>query len=186
LAEVFEVDAEDAWAHPVFDVHEIVGLQWRDFDFEKWTLLVQRGVVHCRVDDVKTEYSRDVVPIAPELAKDLLAYRDGCYPTEEGWLFANPATDRPYHQEEIQKKHIRVAAKSSRHHVPSRLEDVQAQLSLMARPDGRADRRPARADAPREYSDNDERLWQGDDGQQAAGAQYRRSNGPAGIGERRA
>ena len=92
---------------------EIVGLQWRDFDFEKSTLLVQRGVVHGRVDDVKTEYSRDVVPIAPELARELLAYRDGCYPTEEGWLFANPATDRPYHQEEIQKKHIRVAAKAA-------------------------------------------------------------------------
>jgi integrase len=92
---------------------EIVGLQWKDFDFEKSTLLVQRGVVHGRVDDVKTEYSRDVVPIAPELAKELLAYRDGCYPTEEGWLFANPATERPYHQEEIQKKHIRAGAKAA-------------------------------------------------------------------------
>jgi integrase len=92
---------------------EIVGLQWKDFDFEKSTLLVQRGVVHGRVDDVKTEYSRDVVPIAPELAKELLAYREGCYPTKEGWLFANPATEKPYHQEEIQKKHIRAAAKAA-------------------------------------------------------------------------
>jgi len=92
---------------------EIVGLQWKDFDFEKSTLLVQRGVVHGRVDDVKTEYSRDVVPIAPELAKELLAYRDGCYPTKDGWLFANPATERPYHQEEIQKKHIRAGAKAA-------------------------------------------------------------------------
>ena len=33
---------------------EIVGLQWRDFDFQKSTRLVQRGVVHGRVDDVKT------------------------------------------------------------------------------------------------------------------------------------
>jgi integrase len=81
--------------------------------FEKSTLLVQRGVVHGRVDDVKTEYSRDVVPIAPELATELLAYREGSYPTEAGWLFANPATEKPYHQEEIQKKHIRKAAKSA-------------------------------------------------------------------------
>jgi hypothetical protein len=87
---------------------EIVGLQCRDFDFEKSTLLVQRGIVHGGVDDVKTEYSRDVVPIAPEQA-----YRAGCYPTEQGWLFGNPATDRPYHQEEIQKKHIRRAAKAA-------------------------------------------------------------------------
>ena len=96
-----------------FRASEIVGLQWGDFDFEKSMLLVQRGVVHGRVDDVKTEYSRDVVPIAPELAKELLAYREHCYPTKEGWLFANPATERPYHQEEIQKKHIRKAAKEA-------------------------------------------------------------------------
>lgn len=82
---------------------EIVGLQWNDLDFENSTLLVQRGVVHGRVGDVKTEYSRDVVPIAPEVAAELLKYRESCYPTEEGWLFPNPATNRPYHQEEIQK-----------------------------------------------------------------------------------
>ena len=92
---------------------EIVGLQWADFDFDKLTLLVQRGVVHGRVGDVKTEYSRDFVPLAPELVGELLAYRQHCHQTREGWLFANPATDKPYHQEEIQKKHIRPAAKAA-------------------------------------------------------------------------
>jgi integrase len=92
---------------------EIVGLQWGDFNFEKSTLLVQRGVVHGRVGDVKTEYSRDAVPIAPELTRELLAYREHCYMTQDGWLFANPATDKPYHQEEIQKRHIRRAAKAA-------------------------------------------------------------------------
>ena len=92
---------------------EIVGLQWADFDFDKLTLLVQRGVVHGRVGDVKTEYSRDFVPLAPELVGELLAYREHCHQTREGWLFANPATDRPYHQEEIQKKHIKPAAKAA-------------------------------------------------------------------------
>ena len=51
---------------------EIVGLQWGDFDFQKSTLLVQRGVVHGRVDGVRTEYSRDSVPLAPELAAEWL------------------------------------------------------------------------------------------------------------------
>lgn len=92
---------------------EIVGLQWADFNFDKLTLLIQRGVVHGRVDDVKTEYSRDSVPLAPELVGELLAYRERCYVSREGWLFANPATDRPYHQEEIQKKHIKRAAKAA-------------------------------------------------------------------------
>jgi hypothetical protein len=59
------------------------------------------------VGDVKTEYSRDFVPLAPELVGELLAYGQHCHQTQEGWLFANPATDKPYHQEEIQKKHIK-------------------------------------------------------------------------------
>lgn len=92
---------------------EIVGLQWGDFDFQKSTLLVQRGVVHGHVDDVKTEYSRDSVPLAPELVTELLKYRESSYPSEAGWLFANPRTAKPYHQEEFQKKHIRPAAKAA-------------------------------------------------------------------------
>ena len=34
-------------------VSEIVALQWRDFDFIGLTLLIQRGIVHGRVGDVK-------------------------------------------------------------------------------------------------------------------------------------
>jgi integrase len=120
---------------------EIVGLQWDDFDFDGLTVLVQRSVVHGRVDDVKTEYSRDVVPLDPALAGVLIAYRDRCHPTSEGWLFANPATDRPYHQEEIQKKHIRKAAtaagitdvvgwKTFQHSYRSWLDDVKAPVGV--------------------------------------------------------
>jgi integrase len=44
-------------------VSEILGLQWGDFNFENRSVLVQRSVVGGRVDDVKTEYSRDDVPL---------------------------------------------------------------------------------------------------------------------------
>src|ERR1035437_1161197 len=61
--------------------------------------------------------------------------------TEEGWLFANPATDRPYHQEEIQKTHIRNAATevgikanigwhTFRHSYRSWLDQVQAPIGV--------------------------------------------------------
>ena len=40
-------------------VSEIVALQWSDFDFPGLALVIQRSVVHGRVGDVKTEYSRD-------------------------------------------------------------------------------------------------------------------------------
>lgn len=120
---------------------EIMALQWSDFDFEKSTLLVQRGIVHGRVGDVKTEYSRDAVPIAPELARELLAYQERCYPTRDGWLFANPATNKPYHQEEIQKNHIKKAAKAAgisatvgwktfRHSFRSWLDQTEAPIGI--------------------------------------------------------
>jgi integrase len=97
---------------------EIVGLKWADFDFGKSTLLVQRGVVHGHVDDVKTEYSRDSVPLSPELVAELVKYRETAYPTADGWLFANPRTGRPYHQEEIQKTHIGPAATAAKIKAP--------------------------------------------------------------------
>jgi integrase len=90
-------------------VSEIVGLQWGDFDFPGLTLLIQRSVVHGRVGDVKTEYSRDSVPLDTAVVEALLLHRERSSSTPEGWLFANPVTGRPYHQEEIQKKHIRKA-----------------------------------------------------------------------------
>jgi integrase len=56
-------------------VSEILALQWGDFDFNDMTLLVQRSVVHGRVDEVKTEYSRDRVPMDEHLAELLLKWK---------------------------------------------------------------------------------------------------------------
>ena len=91
-------------------VSEIVALQWRDFDFPGLTLLIQRSVVHGRVGDVKTEYSRDCVPLDAAVVEFLTQHRKGCVPTPEGWLSSpTPVTGRPFHQEEIQKNHLRPA-----------------------------------------------------------------------------
>jgi integrase len=38
-----------------------------------------------------------------------MLHQKTCISTPEGWLFAHPVTGRPYHQEEIQKNHIRPA-----------------------------------------------------------------------------
>ena len=56
-------------------VSDILGLQWGDFNFEDRSVLVQRSVVGGRVDDVKTEYSRDDVPLDARLAEVLLHWR---------------------------------------------------------------------------------------------------------------
>jgi integrase len=95
-------------------VSEIVALQWRDFDFPGRTLLIQRSVVHGRVGDVKTEYSRDSVPLDAAVVEALMLHKERSFAAPEGWLFANPVTEKPYHQEEIQKKHIRKAGVASK------------------------------------------------------------------------
>lgn len=90
-------------------VSEIAALQWDDFDFDKNQLLVQRSFVSGRVDDVKTEYSQDYVPLHPSLTETVLTWAKEATATEEGWVFANPITKKPYYPTEIQKRHIRPA-----------------------------------------------------------------------------
>jgi len=95
-------------------VSEIVALKWGDFDFNGRVLLVQRSAVHCRVDFVKTEYSHDFVPLDDDLAKVLLNWKEqSCFQRDEDWVFPNPATEKPYWQEGIQKKHIKPAAEAA-------------------------------------------------------------------------
>jgi len=88
---------------------EVCGLQWGDFDFENLTVLISRSIVHGRVGAVKTEYSQDYVPLDPDVAAVLREHKTRCYPTPEGWLFANPKTGRPYLSDQIQKKHLNKA-----------------------------------------------------------------------------
>lgn len=58
---------------------------------------------------MKTEYSNDTVPLDEALVQVILEHRDRWCTTPEDWVFANPATGRPYHQDSIQQDHIRVA-----------------------------------------------------------------------------
>ena len=60
---------------------------------------------------MKTEYSRDIVPLDPQLVSVLQDWRQRApFKEEADWLFANPRTGKPYHQEEIQKKPLKKAA----------------------------------------------------------------------------
>ena len=95
-------------------VSEIMALKWHDFDFEELTLLVQRAIVHGRVDEVKTEYSHDHVPLDVALVQLLHSWQmTTAFPEDNDWVFANPSTGKPYHQEEIQKRHLKGAARKA-------------------------------------------------------------------------
>jgi integrase len=85
-------------------VSEMLGLQWQDFDFDRNTVLVQRAWVVGEVGDVKTRYSRKSVPLDGSLVASLLAYRvkyECC-----DWVFANPATNRPWWAHHVQQSRI--------------------------------------------------------------------------------
>jgi integrase len=64
------------------------------------------------VDFVKTEYSHDFVPLDDGLARVLLNWKPkSCFRRDEDWVF--PKSEKPYWQEEIQKKHIKPAAEAA-------------------------------------------------------------------------
>lgn len=89
---------------------EVMALQWGDFDFENQMLRVQRGIVHGRVDDVKTEYSQDDLPLDPEYADLMREWKERCPATEQSWVFPNPTTEMPYWQETVAMRQIKPAA----------------------------------------------------------------------------
>ena len=72
-------------------VSEILALQWPDINFAELTMRVTRGVVDAVVDEVKTEYSEDDLPLDPGLATVLLSWKERCPESEEGWMFPTPA-----------------------------------------------------------------------------------------------
>ncbi len=92
-------------------ISEILGLQWGDFNFEDHTFMVQRSSVSGRIDAAKTEYSKDYVPLDLRLEELLLRWR--CFSTyskDGDWVFANPQTGKPYHQESLKKRQLRRVA----------------------------------------------------------------------------
>jgi integrase len=92
-------------------VSEIVALQWGDFNFGKRIVLVQRACVDSRVDDVKSEYSGDELPLNTELIAVLLQWKEQCsYIGAADWVFRSPKTGKPFHACSIQQDHIRPAA----------------------------------------------------------------------------
>jgi integrase len=122
-------------------VSEIVALQWRDFDFPGLTLLIQRSVVHGRIGDVKTEYSRDSVPLDTAVVEALMPHKERPSLRQRVGYSPTRSPGKPYHQEEIQKKHIRKAGIAAgiggeigwhtfRHSYRSWLDDTGAPLTV--------------------------------------------------------
>jgi integrase len=78
---------------------ELIALQWQDIDWGNLRVLIRRSAVRNRVDDVKTRYSAKPLPIDPDLAEILLAWRrQSQFVADSDWVWASPAMagEKPY------------------------------------------------------------------------------------------
>jgi integrase len=93
-------------------VSELLALQWGDIDFDSLEIFLNRGVVQV-IGDLKTEASRKPLPLDPDLAQSLLAWRRmSPFNRGDDWIFASPEMrgKQPYGPENILRRHIRPAA----------------------------------------------------------------------------
>lgn len=138
-------------------VNEVLALKWADFDFDGLMLFVTRGVVHGRVNKVKTEYSEDELPLDPLFAALLLEWRRRCPSSEADWVFPNPNTGKTYHASTIQQDYIRAAGRRIGYLGPL-VGILPSHLPVSVGRGWSAGRRPAEADASCTSGNHDERV----------------------------
>ena len=72
-------------------ISEALALRWSDVNWKDSTLNIERGIVHQRVDSVKTQESQRVMPVDPEMLDVLRLARGMSQFSQEGdWIFASP------------------------------------------------------------------------------------------------
>ncbi len=84
---------------------EFDGLIWRDISFDNQMLSVERAVVRGRVDDVKTRFSKQKLPLDPAVMEVLKRWKEQSQFThEEDWVFASSAKlgKKPIHAQAAQ------------------------------------------------------------------------------------
>ena len=71
---------------------EVLGLMWDDFDSEAKTLSIRRSAVDGIVADVKSEASRDVIPLNDDFISFLTRWQKTAAASKEGWMFPSIVT----------------------------------------------------------------------------------------------
>jgi integrase len=94
-------------------VSELLGLKWRDIDWDGMRIAIRHANVYCRQADVKTRASQERMPLDRSLAEKLRQHRlrFASRPNIENWVFANPATGKPYWPGRVQENWPVPAAK---------------------------------------------------------------------------
>jgi len=70
---------------------EILAIQWRDVDFQKWTLNIRKSIWQQHLGPVKTEENEKTIPPDEEMITDLLRWRaETRNSQDDDWIFASP------------------------------------------------------------------------------------------------
>jgi len=119
---------------------EVLGLKWGDIDWKAKTILIQRSAYRGSIDETKTAASCATLPLAQGLMSSLQDWRSEA-DEEFPWVFANPATGKPYLGPSIQQRWIRPAGEkiglmgvgfhTFRHSYKSWLDRVGAPMGAM-------------------------------------------------------
>lgn len=96
-------------------VSEILGLKWRDIDWDGLRLAVRQAYVYGKQGDVKTRASHRWMPLDRLLAERLRQHkaRMPAQAGSEDWVFANPETGKPYWPGRIQENWLVPAAEKA-------------------------------------------------------------------------
>jgi len=91
---------------------ELTALRWEDVDFDAGILHVRRGIVYAVVGELKTDASRNQLPLAPLLVQSLDAWRkETPYAGSVDWIFASPRTrgKKPFRGNSLVRRQLRIA-----------------------------------------------------------------------------
>jgi integrase len=96
-------------------VSEILGLKWKDIDWEGLRLAVRQAYVYGQEGELKTQASQRWMPLDRLLAEKLREHKNkfASFGNSEGWIFANPETGRPYWPGRIQENWLVPAAQKA-------------------------------------------------------------------------
>ncbi len=91
---------------------EFIALKWLDFNWEKKTLYIRRGIVDGEIGDVKTDYSDQPMPLDDAFAEVLQRWRKQTeFSSDEDWVFASPFAggEQPYWPNSVNRRYLRAA-----------------------------------------------------------------------------
>lgn len=83
---------------------ELIALRWADVDFGHCSIRVQRARTAGEYKPLKTYNVRDV-DLVPRAMKVLTAMKEITQGGNDGYIFRNPVTHRPWHDERSQRDH---------------------------------------------------------------------------------